>query len=54
MNNMALPKIDASYLVEFLTALLNTPSPTGLSEAGIRCVEEAFLDHRHGHQAFLN
>lgn len=39
---MALPKIDASYLVEFLTALLNTPSPTGLSEAGIRCVEEAF------------
>ncbi|MCL4562340.1 MAG: M42 family metallopeptidase [Chloroflexi bacterium] len=38
---MSLPPIDTTYLVEFLTKLLNTPSPTGFAQAGIACVDEA-------------
>ncbi len=39
---MALPKIEPSYLLEFLTALLNSPSPTGFAGAAIGCAEETF------------
>lgn len=39
---MNLPAIDTAYLVQFLSELLNTPSPTGYTEAGITCVERAF------------
>jgi putative aminopeptidase FrvX len=38
MNNI---QIDAQYLLDFLTGLLNTPSPTGLAEAGIAFTEQA-------------
>jgi putative aminopeptidase FrvX len=36
-----LPSIDDKYLLAFLTGLLNTPSPTGFAEAGIRFSEQA-------------
>ena len=36
-----LPSIDTAYLINFLVELLNTPSPTGFSSAGIACVERA-------------
>ena len=39
---MPLPVINEGALIEFLTKLLNTPSPTGLAQAGICCAEEAF------------
>jgi putative aminopeptidase FrvX len=39
---MPLPEINETALIEFLTGLLNTPSPTGLAEPGIRYAEEAF------------
>lgn len=35
-----LPEIDAHFLLDFLTSLLNTPSPTGYAEAGIQRVED--------------
>ena len=38
---MALPKIDSGFLLEFLTGLLNTPSPTGMAEAAITYTEHA-------------
>jgi len=38
---MALPKIDNGFLLEFLTGLLNTPSPTGMAEAAIAYTEQA-------------
>jgi putative aminopeptidase FrvX len=38
---MTLPKIDTDFLLEFLTGLLNTPSPTGLADAGIAFTERA-------------
>lgn len=38
---MTLPKVDTDFLVNFLTGLLNTPSPTGLAEAGIAFTERA-------------
>ena len=38
---MKIPAIDTSFLVQFLTELLNTPSPTGYTEAWIACVERA-------------
>ncbi len=38
---MTLPPIDSEYLLSTLTELLNTPSPTGYSEAAIRCAENA-------------
>lgn len=39
-NQTALPQIDSPYLVEFLTKLLNTPSPTGFASAAIDLVEQ--------------
>lgn len=36
-----LPEIDAQYLLDFLTALLNTPSPTGFTQEGIAFTEQA-------------
>lgn len=38
---MPLPSIDQTYLLDFLTGLLNTPSPTGYAEAGIQFTEKA-------------
>ncbi len=38
---MPLPPIDQTYLLDFLSGLLNTPSPTGYTEAGIRFTEKA-------------
>jgi putative aminopeptidase FrvX len=35
-----LPTIDTGYMLDFLTRLLNTPSPTGFTEAAIDLVEE--------------
>jgi putative aminopeptidase FrvX len=39
---MSLPAIDEARMIEFLSGLLNTPSPTGLAEAGIRYAQDAF------------
>jgi putative aminopeptidase FrvX len=36
----ALPEIDTPFLLEFLTKLLNTPSPTGLAEPAIALIEQ--------------
>jgi putative aminopeptidase FrvX len=36
-----LPAIDTSYMLEFLTGLLKTPSPTGFTEAAINYTEQA-------------
>ncbi len=41
---MTLPSIDSQYLLDFLTGLLNTPSPTGLAEAGVDFTQQA-LEH---------
>ncbi len=38
---MTLPSIDVEYLLDFLTGLLNTPSPTGLAEAGVDFTQQA-------------
>jgi putative aminopeptidase FrvX len=38
---VTLPKLDEQYLTTFLVDLLNTPSPTGLSEPGIAFTEQA-------------
>ena len=38
---MTLPMIDTEYLLNFLTSLLNTPSPTGLAEPAIAFTEQA-------------
>jgi putative aminopeptidase FrvX len=38
----ALPEIDTPFLLEFLTRILNTPSPTGLAEPAIALTEETF------------
>ena len=35
--------IDTDYLTEFLVGLLNTPSPTGDTEAAIAYTEQALL-----------
>jgi putative aminopeptidase FrvX len=35
-----LPEIDTPFLLDFLTKILNTPSPTGLAEAAITLTEE--------------
>ncbi len=37
-----LPEIDTPYLLDFLTKILNTPSPTGLAEPAIALTEETF------------
>ena len=36
-----LPPIDSDYLIDFLTGLLNTPSPTGFTDAAIGYTERA-------------
>jgi len=36
-----IPSIDTAYLLDFLTGLLNTPSPTGLAEPAIAYTEKA-------------
>src|SRR5512146_3107447 len=36
-----IPPIDTAYLLDFLTGLLNTPSPTGLAEPAIGYTEKA-------------
>ena len=41
---MLLPEIDTHFLVEFATGLLNTPSPTGMAEAGIEFTRRALAD----------
>jgi len=38
---MSLPPIDTDYLLQFLTDLLNTPSPTGFAHQAIARVEQA-------------
>lgn len=38
---MTLPPIDSEFLLNFLTGLLNTPSPTGLAEPAITFTEQA-------------
>jgi putative aminopeptidase FrvX len=40
MTMSNLPEIDTPFLLEFLTALINTPSPTGFTEAAIQFTEE--------------
>ncbi len=42
---MKLPPVDPTYLVNFLTGLLNTPSPTGFTEAGIDYVAHALATY---------
>jgi putative aminopeptidase FrvX len=37
-----LPEIDTPFMLDFLTRLLNTPSPTGLAEPAIALTEDAF------------
>jgi putative aminopeptidase FrvX len=39
---MNLPEIDTGYLLDFLSNLLNIPSPTGLAEKAIAYTEETF------------
>jgi putative aminopeptidase FrvX len=41
MTNHTLPNIDTDYLLEFLTGLLNTPSPTGYTERAIQFTRQA-------------
>lgn len=38
---MPLPPVDTEYLLDFLSGLLNTPSPTGLAEPAIAYTEQA-------------
>jgi putative aminopeptidase FrvX len=38
---MTLPQIDTAYLVDFLTELLNTPSPTGFTGRAIELTHKA-------------
>jgi putative aminopeptidase FrvX len=38
---MYIPQIDTKYMINFLTGLLNTPSPTGFTEAAINFTEKA-------------
>lgn len=39
-NQSVLPNIDTQYLINFLTNLLQTPSPTGFANAAIELVEQ--------------
>jgi putative aminopeptidase FrvX len=39
--NLPLPLIDTDYLLDFLTRLLSTPSPTGFAERAIELTEQA-------------
>lgn len=38
---MSLPSIDHAYLLDFLTGLLNTPSPTGYTDEAVQFTEQA-------------
>jgi putative aminopeptidase FrvX len=38
----SLPEIDTQFLLDFLTKILNTPSPTGMAEPAIALTEEVF------------
>jgi putative aminopeptidase FrvX len=38
----SLPKIDTQFMLEFLTELLNIPSPTGFTDAAIKYTEKTF------------
>src|SRR5512143_365532 len=40
---MSLPTINSDFLLSFLTGLLNTPSPTGLTEPAIAYTEQALM-----------
>jgi putative aminopeptidase FrvX len=40
---MSLPPIDTNYLIDFLTGLLNTPSPTGFAHQAIAYTEQALM-----------
>jgi len=46
---MQLPAIDTQFLIQFLTGLLNTPSPTGFAEAGIAFTEKALAEFPEFH-----
>jgi putative aminopeptidase FrvX len=53
-----LPSIDTPYMLNFLTGLLNTPSPTGFTEAAIAYTEQAlrvfpFLEISHTYKGAL-
>jgi putative aminopeptidase FrvX len=39
-NKMSIPSIDTSFLLDFLTGLLNTPSPTGFTDQAIAFTEK--------------
>lgn len=41
---MPLPSIDIDYILDFLTRLLNTPSPTGFAEKAVLLTEETLAD----------
>ena len=41
---MSLPEIDTDYLLQFLTGLLNTPSPTGFAHQAIARLEQALTE----------
>ena len=38
---MTLPEVNTNYLLEFLTQLLNTPSPTGFAQQAIEVTQQA-------------
>jgi putative aminopeptidase FrvX len=40
-KNMTLPVVDSSFLLSFLTNILNTPSPTGFTEQAIELTKSA-------------
>ncbi len=39
-NHTSLPTIDTAFMIDFLTSLLNTPSPTGFSNQAISLLEQ--------------
>ncbi len=41
---MPLPDVDSKFLIDFLTRLLNTPSPTGYSQKAVQLTEEALAN----------
>jgi putative aminopeptidase FrvX len=42
---MTLPSLNKEYLIEFLTGLLNTHSPTGLAHPAIEYIQQALADY---------
>ncbi len=44
---MTLPPIDSTYLLDFLTHLLNTPSPTGYTQEAIQLVYDSLAAFPH-------